>query len=89
MLLVLYMRDPANANEVDSCHYAFPLPISPVVCPTTWKVIKIDLLPTGADNTIGPLKPWIPKPANEYVPEYQRNPEVPARAPVAAGGHGG
>lgn len=66
------MRDPANAKEDDSCHYAFPLPISPVVCTTTWKVIRIDLLPTGADNTIEPLKPWTPKPANEYLPEYQQ-----------------
>ncbi len=27
----LYMRDPANASELDSNHYAFPLPISPVL----------------------------------------------------------
>lgn len=65
------MRDPQNAAEGDSCHYAFPLPISPVICTTTWKVLKIDILPTGADNTVAPLKPWAPKPANEYVPEYQ------------------
>jgi len=66
------MRDPANAKEDDSCHYAFPLPLSPVVCQTTWKAIRIDRLPTGADNAIGLLKPWTPKPANEYLPEYQQ-----------------
>lgn len=68
----MYMRDPKNAAEGDSCHYAFPLPISPVICTTTYQVIRIDILPTGADATVGPLKPWTPKPANEYVPEYQK-----------------
>lgn len=36
------------------------------------KVIRIDHLPTGKDNTITGPKPWNPKPANEYVSEYQK-----------------
>jgi primary-amine oxidase len=67
----LYMRDPANPSEVDSCHYAFPLPISPVISTESMKVIRVDLLPTGADNTIKPVTPYVPRPANEYVSEYQ------------------
>ncbi|KAI1043603.1 hypothetical protein LB505_011810 [Fusarium chuoi] len=67
----LYMRDPSNSGEADSNHYAFPLPVSPVVECVNYKVIRIDVLPTGADNTIKPLAPYQPKPANEYIPEAQ------------------
>ncbi|KAF5024439.1 hypothetical protein F66182_3525 [Fusarium sp. NRRL 66182] len=67
----LYMRDPENAGEADSNHYAFPLPISPVVECTNYKVVRIDVLPTGADTTVKPLAPYQPKPANEYIPESQ------------------
>ncbi|OCT50369.1 Copper amine oxidase 1 [Cladophialophora carrionii] len=67
----LYMRDPNNVSELDSNHYAFPLPISPVVECNEYKVIRIDYLPTGADNTIHEPRPWQAKPANEYVHEYQ------------------
>jgi len=67
----LYMRDPQNPNEPDSCHYAFPLPICPVVDPVTLEVIRIDMLPTGLDETIKPLSPWQPVPPNEYIPEAQ------------------
>lgn len=67
----LYMRDPANSGEADSNHYAFPLPVSPVIECVNYKVIRIDVLPTGADNTIKPLAPYQPKPANEYIPEAQ------------------
>jgi primary-amine oxidase len=67
----LYMRDPANPNEVDSNHYAFPLPISPVVETENYKVIRIDRLPTGADAAIKDTQPWTPKAANEYIPEHQ------------------
>lgn len=70
----LYMRDPANPSEPDSCHYAFPLPISPVVDTVTLKVTRIDILPTGHDSTIKPLSPWTgPVPPNEYIPEAQPN----------------
>lgn len=67
----MYMRDPTNNGEADSNHYALPLPISPVVDPVTMKVIRIDYLPTGKDNTIREPGPWTPKPANEYIPEAQ------------------
>ncbi|KLO90872.1 peroxisomal amine oxidase (copper-containing) [Fusarium fujikuroi] len=67
----LYMRDPANPGEADSNHYAFPLPVSPVIECVNYKVIRIDVLPTGADNTIKLLAPYQPKPANEYIPEAQ------------------
>jgi primary-amine oxidase len=67
----LYMRDPMNPNEPDSNHYALPLPISPVISTETMKVIRVDLLPTGVDNTIKELQPYQIKPPNEYIPEYQ------------------
>ena len=67
----LYMRDPSNASELDSNHYAFPLPISPVLDCNTCKVIRIDIMPTGKDNTIKPISKWTPVPANEYIHEYQ------------------
>ncbi|CAK7566788.1 MAG: hypothetical protein SEPTF4163_004740 [Sporothrix epigloea] len=70
----LYMRDPANPTEPDSCHYAFPLPISPVVDCATLKVIRIDVLPTGLDatvKTLDELEPWQPAPPSEYIPEAQ------------------
>lgn len=68
------MRDPSNPSQEDSCHYSFPLPISPVVDTVDYKVIRIDILPTGLDNTIKPLSPWQgPVPPNEYIPEAQPN----------------
>ena len=68
----LYMRDPSNASQLDSNHYAFPLPISPVVRGTDFKVVRLDHLPTGADNTVNKnVKPYKHKPANEYVSEAQ------------------
>lgn len=67
----MYMRDPKNASEADSNHYALPLPISPVVDPVSMKVVRIDYLPTGKDNNVSEPGPWKPKPANEYTPEYQ------------------
>lgn len=68
----LYMRDPANPSEVDSCHYAFPLPISPVLECNSYKVVRIDILPTGKDNTIKPVSSWKPVPPNEYIHEHQK-----------------
>ncbi|KAL8377312.1 hypothetical protein RB595_008142 [Gaeumannomyces hyphopodioides] len=67
----LYMRDPNNPSQEDGCHYAFPLPISPVVDPTTLEIVRIDILPTGLDEKVKPLEPWKPVPPNEYVPEAQ------------------
>jgi primary-amine oxidase len=71
MQCFLYMRDPRNPSEPDSCHYAFPLPISPVVDPITLEVIRIDILPTGLDESVQPLAPWQAVAANEYIPEAQ------------------
>ena len=68
----LYLRDPLNSDEADSNHYALPLSISPVISCSEMKVIRIDYLPTGTDNTITEPKPWKSQPANEYVPEYQK-----------------
>jgi primary-amine oxidase len=67
-----YMRDPKNPKELDSNHYAMPLPISPVIDAQKKRVIRIDVLPTGNDHTAGPLKPYKERPPNEYAPEYQQ-----------------
>lgn len=70
--IYLYLRDPANPSEVDSNHYAFPLPISPVFDAATQELIRIDHLPTGLDNTTeNYTKPYRAVPANEYLPEHQ------------------
>ncbi|KAH7118977.1 copper amine oxidase [Dendryphion nanum] len=69
----LYLRDPNNASEADSNHYALPLPISPVVSTAdNNKVIRIDIMPTGVDNTIKPVGPYKMQPPNEYIPEHQQ-----------------
>lgn len=67
----LYLRDPMNPSEADSNHYALPLAISPVVSTESMTVIRIETLPTGADNTIKPTQPYKIKPPNEYIPEHQ------------------
>jgi len=71
MQCYLYMRDPNNSSEPDSCHYAFPLPISPVVDTVNMKVVRIDVVATGLDEKVKPLEPWQPVPPNEYIPEAQ------------------
>ncbi|KAL2194803.1 copper amine oxidase [Corynascus similis CBS 632.67] len=71
MQCFLYMRDPQNPSEPDSCHYAFPLPISPVMDPVTLELIRIDILPTGHDEKVKPLTPWQAANASEYIPEAQ------------------
>ena len=58
-----------NPSHADSNHYALPLAISPVVDPEEYKVIRIDLIPTGADNTIKETKAYKIQPPNEYTPE--------------------
>ncbi|PPJ59462.1 hypothetical protein CBER1_02401 [Cercospora berteroae] len=68
----LYMRDPNNSDEADSCHYAFPLTPAPVISTVTMKVIRIDIMPTGKDATPTGPKPYKPVPPNEYLPEYQK-----------------
>lgn len=68
----LYARDPHNSSEEDSNHYAFPLPISPVVDTITSTVVRIDRINTGADNTPKDLEPYKVYPPNEYLPKYQK-----------------
>ena len=68
----LYVRNPELSAEVDSNHYAMPLDISPVIDTETMKVIRIDKLPTGADNTLKETRPFKLRPANEYLPEHQK-----------------
>lgn len=65
------MRDPLNPNQADSNHYALPLPISPVISTETMTVIRIDIVPTGADEKIKPVGPVKVHPPNEYIPEAQ------------------
>ena len=36
------------------------------------KVIRIDKLPTGPDQSTTETKPWQPRSANEYIPEAQQ-----------------
>ncbi|KAK0114069.1 hypothetical protein ONS95_014308 [Cadophora gregata] len=67
----LYVRDPKNASELDSNHYAMPLNISPVISAETMKVTRIDFLPTGADATVKEPGPYKVQPPNEYIPEAQ------------------
>lgn len=70
--VLMYLRDPTNPNEPDSNHYAFPLLISPVVECVHFSVIRIDIMPTGRDFTAESVTPYESVPANEYLPNYQR-----------------
>ncbi|KAF2160544.1 hypothetical protein M409DRAFT_59811 [Zasmidium cellare ATCC 36951] len=67
----LYARDPNNPEEADGCHYAFPLPIPPVMSPVDFSLLRIDILPTGLDHTPKPLQSLKLGPPNEYIPEAQ------------------
>ena len=69
--LFLYMRDPLNPTYADSNHYASPLAISPVVETEEYKVIRIDILPTGKDSSVKETKPYKIQPPNEYTSEFQ------------------
>lgn len=70
---LIYTRDPGT-NDRDSNHYAFPLPIIPVVNMTTREVVRIDKLCTGGaedgfkTSTHPPQAIGHCKPA-EYIPE--------------------
>ncbi|KIV91610.1 hypothetical protein PV10_06128 [Exophiala mesophila] len=68
----LYMRDPANPGEADSNHYAFPLSISPIIECNNYTVIRIENMPTGADNTTHDPVPYTAVPPNEYISEAQK-----------------
>jgi primary-amine oxidase len=65
------MRDPANSGELDSNHYAFPLPITAVLDGRDMSVLSVNWLPTGADAQVKEPAPYQAKPANEYIPEAQ------------------
>lgn len=67
----LYARDPGNPSDRDSNHYAFPLAISPVIDTVESKVIRVDLMPTGADATTTPTQAFKMHPPNEYLSGYQ------------------
>lgn len=67
----LYLLDPKNPADKDGNHYALPISISPVISAETMKVTRIDILPTGADNTIKEPGPYKLQPPNEYLHEYQ------------------
>lgn len=67
----LYMRDPKNPENADSNHYAFPLPILPVLDASTMKVIRIDHLPTGKGPEEKPTQKASIHPPREYTPEHQ------------------
>lgn len=71
MQCYLYARDPSNPDEPDSCHYAFPLPVSPVISPVDFRLYRIDVLPTSLNHIAKPLGPLKLGPANEYIPEAQ------------------
>lgn len=66
-----YMRDPFNASDVDSNHYAFPLAISPVVDAVDMRVIRIDLAATGTSFGATPTQARKIPPPSEYAAEYQ------------------
>lgn len=68
----LFLRDPANPDERDSNHYAYPLPISPLINIHTNELVRIDYMPTGAGNEVNRNPgPWKRQPPNEYIPEAQ------------------
>jgi len=67
--IFMYMRHPENSSEADSNHYALPIPVSPVVSAESMQVIRIDHMPMGKDHTTTETQPWVPRPANEYIPE--------------------
>ncbi|KAL4903059.1 hypothetical protein BDW74DRAFT_186649 [Aspergillus multicolor] len=62
----------SETNNPDSNHYAWPLSFSPVVDPVRMVVTRIEMMPTGVDDTraeaVTPYKDLGP---NEYVPEAQ------------------
>lgn len=61
----------AKPGDADCNYYAFPLTISPVIDAITMKVIRIDSLPIGIDNSPSETKPYKVQPLNEYTPEHQ------------------
>ncbi|KAG9247482.1 copper amine oxidase [Calycina marina] len=67
----LYLRDPNYAGESDNNHYAMPLTTSHVNDCKEWKIIRIDFLSTGIDNTTKEPSKYKVQPLNEYISEAQ------------------
>ncbi|KAH7037275.1 copper amine oxidase 1 [Microdochium trichocladiopsis] len=73
---LVYARDSSNDNP-DSNHYAYPLPIIPVMDMTTKKIIRVDRMATGgkgeslhaAAKADKPKKLFEQSTGAEYVPE--------------------
>ena len=68
----LYARDPLNPLDADSNHYAFPLAVSPVLDGATFKIIRIDTIPTGKGWEVKPISKMQMHPPSEYTPENQQ-----------------
>ncbi len=63
----LYLGDSSNK---DSNHYAFPLPVSPVVDIADRKVARIEMMPTGKGLETDTFR--LPRSSpSDYTPEHQ------------------
>lgn len=69
-----YARDPAT-NHTDSNHYAFPLPLIPVVDMRTEKVVRVDVLCTGGEED-GMKKGTGPENAIDHCKPSEYHPEL-------------
>jgi primary-amine oxidase len=70
---LVYARDP-ETNNPDSNHYAFPLPLIPVMDMKTRQIIRVDRLATGGTEDglkggTGPKEALAHCRAAEYIPE--------------------
>jgi len=70
---LVYARDPAT-NNPDSNHYAFPLPLMPVMDMASRQIIRVDRLATGGREDglkyeTGPKEALQHCRASEYIPE--------------------
>lgn len=61
-------------NNPECNHYSLPLKISPVFDTTTKALIRIDYLPSGADEKTTETAPWKPIKAVEFAPELLTEP---------------
>ncbi|ODV88761.1 hypothetical protein CANCADRAFT_52934 [Tortispora caseinolytica NRRL Y-17796] len=59
-------------SQPDANHYAHPLAFSPIFETATKKLVTIQELPTGLDDTLKATKPFVPSfVTNSYLPEDQ------------------
>lgn len=70
---LVYARDP-KTNNPDSNHYAFPIPLVPVMDMRTREIIRVDRLATGGGEDglkygTGPKAVLDHCRASEYIPE--------------------